>query len=131
MIVVQIIKSLAGFPSKMKAHLFSEVYNLVVNVSFWAKTSQIGFLPGTHHCFAGEEWPPCGPAASIHSAWRGSSWPALLPIWRQQPVCWAEPDMRRQEALGLDWLHQLPSPGPPMKWAGSTLTLTHTCYGTS
>lgn len=37
MIVVRIIKSLAGSPSKMKAHLFSEVYNLVVNVSFGPK----------------------------------------------------------------------------------------------
>lgn len=43
MIVVQIIKSLAGFPSKMKAHLFSEVYNLVVNVSFGPKHPRLGF----------------------------------------------------------------------------------------
>lgn len=43
MIVVQIIKSLAGFPSKMKAHLFSEVYNLVVNVSFGPKHLRLGF----------------------------------------------------------------------------------------
>lgn len=43
MIVVQIIKSLAGFPSKMKAHLFSEVYNLVVNVSFGPKHPKLGF----------------------------------------------------------------------------------------
>lgn len=43
MIVVQIIKSPAGFPSKMKAHLFSEVYNLVVNVSFGPKHPKLGF----------------------------------------------------------------------------------------
>lgn len=43
MIVVQIIKSLAGFPSKMKARLFSEVYNLVVNVPFGPKHPQLGF----------------------------------------------------------------------------------------
>lgn len=43
MIVVQIIKSLAGFLSKMKAHLFSEVYNLVVNVSFGPKHPRLGF----------------------------------------------------------------------------------------
>lgn len=43
MIVVQIIKSLAGFPSKMKAHLFSEVYNLVINVSFGPKHPRLGF----------------------------------------------------------------------------------------
>ena len=43
MIVVQIIKSLAGFPSKMKAHLFSEVYNLVANVSFGPKHPRLGF----------------------------------------------------------------------------------------
>ena len=42
-IVVQIIKSLAGFPSKMKAHLFSKVYNLVVNVSFGPKLPRLGF----------------------------------------------------------------------------------------
>lgn len=43
MIVVQIINSLAGFPSKMKAHLFSEVYNLVVNVSFGPKHPRLDF----------------------------------------------------------------------------------------
>lgn len=43
MIVVQIIKSLAGYPSKMKAHLFSKVYNLVVNVSFGPKHPRLGF----------------------------------------------------------------------------------------
>lgn len=43
MTVVQIIKSLAGFPSKMKAHLFSEVYDLVVNVSFGPKHPRLGF----------------------------------------------------------------------------------------
>lgn len=43
MIVVQVTKSLAGFPSKMKAHLFSKVYNLVVNVSFGPKHPRLGF----------------------------------------------------------------------------------------
>lgn len=43
MIVVQIIKSLAGFPSKMKAHLFSKVYNLVINVSFGPKHPRLSF----------------------------------------------------------------------------------------
>ncbi|KAK2109582.1 hypothetical protein P7K49_009328, partial [Saguinus oedipus] len=43
MTVVQIIKSLAGFPSKMKARLLSEVYNLVINVSFGLKHLRLGF----------------------------------------------------------------------------------------
>lgn len=43
MIVVQIIKNPAGFLSRMKAHLFSEVYNLVVNVSFGLKHPKLGF----------------------------------------------------------------------------------------
>lgn len=97
MIVVQIIKSLAGSPSKMKAHLFSEVYNLVVNVSFGPKHPRL-FLPGTHHCFAGEEWTPCGPAEFVHSGCGRVQVHSLLlfHVWRQ----WSAKQNQRWEGRG-------------------------------
>lgn len=80
MIVVQIIKSLAGFPSKMKAHLFSKVYNLVVNVSYGTKHPRLGFC--LEHITALLEKNGLR-VVLLHpftSAWRGSNWPDLASL---------------------------------------------------
>ena len=71
MIVVQIIKSLAGFPSKMKAHLFSKVYNLVVNVSFGPKHPRLGFC--LEHITALQEKNGLR-VVPLHAIWHGLLW---------------------------------------------------------
>lgn len=104
MIVVQIIKSLAGFPSKMKAHLFSEVYNLVVNVSFGPKHPRLGFCLEHIMALLGENGLRVvlpRPSSSSTQGTEGSK--LACSCFTSGPtaaVCWADPGMRMQEALG-------------------------------
>lgn len=132
MIVVQIIKSLAGFPSKMKAHLFSKVYNLVVNVSYGTKHPRLGFC--LEHITALLEKNGLR-VVLLHpfKCMEGFklAWPCFTSGRAAAQICWKEPEMGKKEELSLAWLHSLPSPGPSVNWAGSPLATTQACSGPS
>lgn len=130
MIVAQIIKGLAGFPSKMKAHLFSEVYNLVVNVSFGPKHPRLGFCL-EHITPLLEKNGLC--VVPLHQSTQGMEGFKLACSCFMSGGSSLLGRTRDGEAggTGPESVHQLPSLHPSVKWAGSLLGLTQACFGAS